>query len=74
MLYGREVHEVENLLSSTGVKAHMSRVEPDSDSSYDVTMEVKEIASRIRLQGELNMDDIVDIGPFGYTSYSALWN
>lgn len=62
VLEGRHVHAVEELLSAKSVKMHVSRVVPNMDSSLDVTMELKEVASLIRLQGEQNIDHILDIG------------
>ena len=66
------MYTVEDILSKDRVKTHVSRMRPYADTSLDVTVELKETASRIRQQGEHKMEDVLDIGPQDDGSYSVL--
>lgn len=51
VLEGRHVHAVEELPSAGRGKTHVSRMRPYSHPPLDVTVELKEAASRIRPKG-----------------------
>lgn len=72
VLEGRHLYTVENLLSSERVKTHVSWMRAYLGSSRNATGELKEVASRVRLQGELRMDNILDIRPLDDGLYSTL--
>ena len=72
VIEGMHVYTVEGILSQERVKTHVSRMRLYSDATLNVTVELKEVAARIRFQGELKMEDVLDIGPLDDGTYSVL--
>ena len=65
------MYTVEDILSLERIKTHVSRMRLSSDATLNVTMELKEVAARIRFQGELKMEGVLDIGPLDVVTYSV---
>lgn len=53
----------EVLLSAERVKTDLSRTRSSPDFSFDLAVELKEAASRIRPQEELQMSAVLEISP-----------
>ena len=71
-LGGGHVYTVEDLVTGARVKAHVARIRPYADSSLHVTGSLKEVITATRFHGELEMNNIVDIGPLDDGSFSVL--